>query len=322
MMKTNLQYAELLENLSPKLSPATLGKPAYLLCAPFSLTSNVVNNIWMEEYSDKDRIVDQQKALTQFLQLYHFITSEALVYVLPAPADCGLQDIVYTANLAFIPEHLPEKDLVLISNFTSDPRKGESELGLPFFEALGYRTQIVPFRFEGEAEIKHLYDNVYIGGYGSRSERQAYEWMEETLDMTIIKVEEVDPYLYHLDCSVFPVTREDTLVCTELFTKEEIALIEKRTNVINVSADACYNGICNSCRLNNVILNASNIHELRANTEEYVAEIEKNRKLEDIAAQLGFEVAFFNLSEFFKSGALLSCMVMHLNRYSYNFRLL
>jgi hypothetical protein len=47
----------------------------------------------------------------------------------------------------------------------------------------------------------------------------------------------------------------------------------------------------------------------------------KNRKLEDIAANLALEVSYFNLSEFHKSGALLSCMVMHLNRSCYKIAL-
>jgi hypothetical protein len=68
-------------------------------------------------------------------------------------------------------------------------------------------------------------------------------------------------------------------------------------------------------------MNSSHIHELKAGTEDYDHELQKNRRLEDIAIRLAFEVNYFNLSEYHKSGALLSCMVMHLNRYSYNFRL-
>ena len=47
----------------------------------------------------------------------------------------------------------------------------------------------------------------------------------------------------------------------------------------------------------------------------------KNRELEDLAIRLGLEVCYFNLSEYHKGGALLSCMVMHLNRRSYSFSL-
>jgi hypothetical protein len=70
-----------------------------------------------------------------------------------------------------------------------------------------------------------------------------------------------------------------------------------------------------------MVLNSSHITDLKAGTEDYEREVQKNRKLEDIAANLALEVSYFNLSEFHKSGALLSCMVMHLNRHSYKIAL-
>jgi len=304
------------------MTPSLLSVPTFLMCPPFSLSTRVANNIWMTEYSEQERAIDRRRAVQQFLTLCQFLAAEGLVYLLPAPADCGLQDLTFTANLAFVPEHLRETGLVLVSNFTSPPRVGEAEVGWQFFESVGYRPVRVPFRFEGEAEIKHLHGNVYIGGYGLRSERRTYDWMEEKFDMKVIKVEETDPYLYHLDCSVFPVDSRNTMVCTEIFRKEEIAEIEKHTNILSVSLDHCYNGICNSVRLGNLILNASNINDLRAGTEDYDLELAKNRALEDIAARHVCEPVFFNLSEFLKSGALLSCLVMHLNRHSYHVRVL
>ena len=70
-----------------------------------------------------------------------------------------------------------------------------------------------------------------------------------------------------------------------------------------------------------MVLNSSHLHDLKQGTEDYKYEITKNRKLEDVSADLALEVVYFNLSEFHKSGALLSCMVMHLNRHSYKIAL-
>jgi N-dimethylarginine dimethylaminohydrolase len=187
---------------------------------------------------------------------------------------------------------------------------------------MGYAVHVAPAKFEGEAELKHLYDDVFVGGYGIRSEAATYDWMERTFGIKIIRLREVEEYLYHLDCSIFPITRENTLVCTELFTKRELAELERHTNVIPVSADDAFSGICNSVRMPKLVLNASHIHDLKAGTEDYRFELQKNRRLEDIASNLALEVNYFNLSEFHKSGALLSCMVMHLNRHSYGFSLL
>jgi N-dimethylarginine dimethylaminohydrolase len=303
-------------------TPGTLDRPAFLMNVPFSLTTECPNNAWMRDLDDEKRKVDRTKAIMQFAQLYHHIASDAIVYLLPTPNQCKLQDLVFTANLGIVLEHIPGRNVAVLSNFTSEPRVGETKIGEAFFRQTGYRTVVAPHKFEGEADLKHVRDNIYIGGHGLRSQIKTYEWMEAHFDMKVIKVAEVDEYLYHLDCSLFPITSEDLLVCTELFTKAEIRKLEKYCNIINVSADAAYSGICNSVRYHNSILNSSHLHALQAGTDEYVYEVKKNRELEDIAVQMGLEINYFNLSEFHKSGALLSCMVMHLNRRSYAFSLI
>lgn len=315
-----------LESLRPSpfqaLNPGLLEKPAFMMNVPFSLSADVANNVWMKEIPPRERIVDTRKAINQFLQVYHFIASEALVYLLPTPDTRGLQDLVYCANMGIVLNHLPDQHTVILSNFSTEVRTPETSVGRAFFEQMGYRVITPPYHFEGEAELKHLYGNVYLGGHGIRSERKVHDWMSEQFDMKIISLEESDPYLYHLDCTVFPLTHESTLVCTEMFTQSEIRQIEKVTDIINVSIDDCYSGVCNSVRLGNTIMNASNILEMKSSDPYYEEEKHKNRTLEDIAIKYGFELSLFNLSEYFKSGALLSCMVLHLNRKSYDIPLL
>ena len=304
------------------VNPTRLEVPAFLLNFPFSFTAEDANNAWMTELKDDERTIAHRRARRQFLDFYHYLSSECLVYVLPTPRDCGLQDLVFTANIGIAMEHLEDEDVVVVSNYTAEGRRGETAVGERFFESLGYRAVVSPYRFEGEADLKHLHDNVYVGGYGQRSDRKTYEWMEREFGMQIVKVEMEDEYLYHLDTMLFPITREDSLVCTKLLDKSEVAEIEKHTNVIDVTEDECYQGITNSVRMFNTILNGSNISDLKAGTEDYKLEIAKNRRLEDLGAELGFEIAYFNISEYLKGGALLSCMAMHLNRRSYDVRLL
>ncbi len=284
---------------------------------PFSLAADVANNVWMEEIESDERKIDIPKAVNQFLQLYHFIAADAVVYILPTPKLTGLQDLVFTANIGIVLEHLQEKDVVIMSNFSTKVRRPETKVGDDLFGLMGYRVYNAPYHFEGEAELKHLYANHYIGGYGVRSDIKTYEWMADEFDMNIIPVQETDPYLYHLDCTVFPLTQSETLLCTEMYSKEEVRAIEAVTNIIDVSVDDALSGICNTVRLGNTLMNASHIHEMKSADEYYEGELHKNRSLEDIAVKYGFELSFFNLSEYFKSGALLSCMVMHLNRQSY-----
>ena len=58
-------------------------------------------------------------------------------------------------------------------------------------------------------------------------------------------------------------------------------------------------------------------------TDEYY-EMEKHKiaSLEKICSDAGMEPVLFNLSEYIKSGAMLSCMMMHLNRVDHNKTLL
>jgi N-dimethylarginine dimethylaminohydrolase len=306
---------------APNLRPSDLSMPAYAMCPPLSYATTVANNAWMEEMDAEERQPNRRLALAQFFQVYRYMASEGVVYLVPTPPNAELQDQVFAANLGVALEHKGSRGTIVLSNFTSEPRRGETDVGLPFFRLLSDDVHVAPSKFEGDAELKHLHDEVYVGGYGIRSEPETYDWMERTFDMRVIKVRLKDPYLYHLDCLVFPVTRDDTVVCTELLDQKEIEQLERETNIIDVSAEEAYTGICNSVRVTNMILSASNIHDLDRRSEDYAHELKKNRRLEDIATGLAMEVKYFNLSEYLKGGALLSCMVMHLNRFSYDLQL-
>ncbi|MEQ1843255.1 MAG: hypothetical protein ABL994_22860, partial [Verrucomicrobiales bacterium] len=197
---------------------------------------------------------------------------------------------------------------------TSPPRKGESDVGERFFRDMGYEVYRCPFPFEGEAELRYLHGNVYLGGYGLRTEKRAHEWMEAEFDMKIVKVEERDPYCYHLDCSIFPLTGDQTLVATYLFTPEELRDIEAVTGIIPASKDVALMGGCNSVMFQNTLLNGTILEDLPRGHEFYMPEKNKNEALERVASEIGKDLRFFNLSEFQKGGASLSCLIMHLNR--------
>jgi N-dimethylarginine dimethylaminohydrolase len=303
-----------------KETPSQLPLQSYVMNFPFTLDTNDPNNIWMQELTDEELQVNKPKAYKQFMDLYNFMAGQSLVYLLPAEGN--YQDQVYVANLGLQLPHIENENHILLSNFTSDPRKGEELVGEKFFNQMGYKTHISPFKWEGEADIKHLYDNLYIGGYGIRSNIKTYEWMEENFEMDIIKVAMTDEYLYHLDCSIFPLNEDKTLVCTELFDSQEVAQIEQYTEVIDVNIEDALGGMTNSVRLGNMILCASNISELKKSHEYYEAEKHKIETLEKICSDEGMEPVIFNLSEYMKSGAMLSCMVMHLNRVDHSKTLL
>jgi len=303
-----------------KETPSQLPIQSFVMNFPFSLSTADPNNIWMQELTDKELIINKPKAYKQFMDLYNFVAGGAVVNLLPSEGN--FQDQVYVANLGIYLPHIKDENHIILSNFTSNPRKGEELVGEKYFNQMGYKTAISPFKWEGEADLKYLYGNKYIGGYGIRSDIKAYEWMEEQYGMDILKVEMVDEYLYHLDCSIFALNNNQTLVCTELFEEEELIEMEKYTEIIDINVDDAFCGLTNSIRMGNMILCASNIAELKKSHEYYEGEVHKIKTLEKICGDAGMEPVIFNLSEYMKSGAMLSCMMMHLNRVDHNRTLL
>ena len=303
-----------------KETPSQLPIQSFVMNFPFSLSTADPNNIWMKELTDKELIINKPKAYKQFMDLYTFVAGGAVVNLLPSEGN--FQDQVYVANLGIYLPHIKDENHIILSNFTSDPRKGEELVGEKYFNQMGYKTAISPFKWEGEADLKYLYGNKYVGGYGIRSDIKAYEWMEEQYGMDILKLEMVDEYLYHLDCSIFALNNNQTLVCTELFEEEELAEMEKSTEIIDIDIDDAFCGLTNSVRMGNMILCASNIAELKKSHEYYAGEVHKIKTLEKICGDAGMEPVIFNLSEYMKSGAMLSCMMMHLNRVDHNRTLL
>jgi len=284
-----------------KETPSQLPIQSFVMNFPFTLSTSDPNNIWMQELTDEDLAINRPKAYKQFMDLYNFVSGQTLTYLLPSEGN--FQDQVYVANLGLQLPHLKDRNVVLLSNYTSDPRKGEELVGKKFFDMMGYDTFI-------------------SGGYGIRSNIKTYEWMEKNFDMNIIKVAMTDEYLYHLDCSIFPLNGDQTLVATELFDESEIREIEKYTEIIEVDVDDALCGITNSVRMGNMILCASNISEMKKTDEYYEMEKHKISSLEKICSDAGMEPVIFNLSEYIKSGAMLSCMMMHLNRVDHNKTLL
>ena len=295
-----------------KETPSQLPLQSYVMNFPFSLSTADPNNIWMQELTDEELAINRPKAYKQFMDLYNFVAGGSLTYLLPSEGN--FQDQVYVANLGIYLPHITDENHIVLSNFTSDPRKGEEHVGEKFFTQMGYKTAISPYKWEGEADLKYLYDNVYIGGYGIRSNIKTYEWMEKEYNMDIIKLAMVDEYLYHLDCSIFALNQDQTLICTELYDEDEIKMLEKHTEIIDIDVEDALGGLTNSVRMGNMVLCASNISEMKKSHEYYAGEKHKLETLEKICGDAGMEPVIFNLSEFMKSGAMLSCMMMHLNR--------
>lgn len=311
--------------------------PAFLMNVPFSLSADTPNNIWMQELDRSERVIQRDKSVAQFFELYRAISQFAIVYLLPSTP--GLQDQTYVSNLGVVLPHLP-KCTVVVSRFRTPPRIEESGIGREFFRMMNFSVELPPERltpcvlngsddaeisyeddaevfFEGEADLKYLVDNVYIGAHGLRSSRSAHRWFSDTFGMKIIPFHLKHERLYHLDCCVMPISPQMTAVCTAAADQSTIKVIEKHVEILDVTIEAATYGATNCLLGQNKILYSSKIHDLSKSHTRYVGEKTKILEIEKLSNTLGMEARMFNLSEFDKSGADLSCLIMNLNYKEY-----
>lgn len=281
------------KNASHVQTPSSLGIPTFLMNFPFTVDNRAKNNALMKD----EKSYDYGKAFKQFMGLYNLIAKEALVFLLPSEEQ--LQDLPFVANIGcYIPNLKP--DTIIVSNFKSQPRKGEDLIGKKFFDSMGYVVHQPKTYWEGEADLKYIKDNLFFGGYGIRTDIKSYHWMADKFDMDIIPIRMTDQKLYHFDCQFFPMSSDKALVATSVFKPEDLKKIEKHMEIISVPKEFIYDGWTNSLVLGDKILCG------------------KYNKRSDAASDAifekeGFEPVGVDLNEFAKSGADLSCMICHLN---------
>jgi len=280
-----------------------------VMCPPKYLSSKIENNKWMKDMPDEDKKINIDKAMAQFFDLYGLLAQDAMVYLLPPKR--GLQDAVYISNAGIVLPHLYKT--IVLSNFTAQGRTGEEKVLSQFLDLMDFSQHLCPHKFEGEAEMKWLRDNIYLCGYGMRSDIKAFEWMRDKFGCEIIAIREQDPLRYHLDCQIFCINRECVLVAEDL-TSSEKKQIEKVAEIVPVSKKDAQFSLTNAVRVGSIVFNATNISELKKTDKEYEPEMHKNESLEKICFDKGLSLVWVNLSQFGASGAALSCAVMHLAR--------
>jgi N-dimethylarginine dimethylaminohydrolase len=289
-------------------TPSQYPQPVFVMCPPAFVDNKIKNNSTMKDMADA--VMDRPKFLAQWYNLYNVLAANSLTYLLPPKK--GLQDQTYVNCFAYLP-HVKNKNVIVLSNFTAEGREGEEWVAASLLRELGYEVVKCPFRFEGEPELKYLRDNIYIGGYGFRSDIRAHRWLEETFGCKILYIKETDEVLYHLDCSVLPLNDYNVIMCAELMDRKQLAEVEKYATIHPISKADAYAGAANSLKVEGAIYNSSNLAYLRRTDEEYAVQAHKNDRLQAIADVLGMEIIYFDLSECEASGAKLSCFVSHLN---------
>jgi N-dimethylarginine dimethylaminohydrolase len=311
-LKEGYTHAEVVEHLKYKDST----QDAYLdliMCPPKFLSTKISNNKWMRDMSKEDKKINIDKAMSQFFDLYGILSHDAFVYLLPPKK--GLQDQVYISNCGMVLPHLYKT--IILANFTAPGRPGEEKVLSKFIDLMDFTQHQPPYKFEGEAEMKWLRDNIYICGYGMRSDIKAFQWMADKFGCKNIYLEERDELRYHLDCTVFCIDKETVLLAKDSVSASTIKEIEAVADIIPVSKKDAQFSLTNCIRVGSIIYNATSISEMKRNDADYAFEKHKNESLEKICSDKGLSLVWVNLSEMGKSGAALSCCVAHLSYVPY-----
>lgn len=305
--------------------PSLMDFPVFAMIFPHQWDTDDPNNTWMQdEMTDEEAMEDFQLCYRQWMDLYDKIAGNN-VHVITLPSIGDFPDAVYVANIGVMVLH-QDKPVFVGSNFKSPPRRGEEKAAMDFFKADGYKTVQCPFFFEGEADLKNIRDNIYIGAYGIRTERKALDWFEKTFDAKVIPVEMTNEKNYHLDTEIFPITADKVLVATSMLKPEEIKAIEKVAEITEVPKRLVMAGTTNCVRTQNLLLCGSSAKALefdpQADRELLKEDLAKVEFLAEVARDNGLELCTPNLSEIAKSGADLSCCLFHVNRAQYRTPLL
>lgn len=270
------------------MTPNQLQYPALLLNFPATVDTRVLNNPWMTGTK-----FDLERAYAQWIALYKLLSQQAIVYLMPSYSS-DYQDLPYVANVGC---YLPHCDKMLVSNFKSEPRQGEEFLAWNFLHTLGYKVFRPRFNWEGEADLKRLEGNRYFGGYGIRTDFEALVWMQQEFAMDIICIPMSDPKLYHMDCLIFPIPNGNILAIKDTIPR----LWHKMYNIITVPDEFKYDAWTNS-----LVLGKNWFYYLTTENPD------SHEQLEKVIRSQGYNPVYVDISEFEKSGAALSCLIMHL----------
>ncbi|HEY6313844.1 MAG TPA: arginine deiminase-related protein [Streptosporangiaceae bacterium] len=284
--------------------------PVYLLAPPLSLATDIPNNAIMRGLSSQERAVDRTKAISQFIALVEVLSRDGLVYCLPSPIP--LQDQPYTSNVAAVLPHRP--NTAILANFASEPRRGEEKVAGPFLQALGFGVVCPPVFFEGEADLKFLGGKTYASAFGMRTSRKFADWLTDTYDADVIRIEIIDPCCYHLDCVMLPLPADRLAVCGELLDYTVMDRLASEYDILDVPLKHAHAGALNCVVSGKSLLIDSTLSSLAKNDPVWVQESAMVAQVGRIADFAGLEPVTLNMSEFNKSGAALSCLVMNLNR--------
>lgn len=269
------------------------------MCPPDFFTVRDVKNPFM----DPDVGIDRAVAAQQWATLRDaFARFGMKPYVIEPVAD--LEDMVFTANQAFIGSGALHQRFVVPSRMRYPSRQREVPHVVAWFERNGFAVVDLGLTgdeyLEGHGDLlHHPKRDVVWAGYGFRSSAAGVERFSQAMQGESLSVQPlrlIDSTFYHLDTCFMPLNQEAAVVYPEAF--EAVSLDALRTGwrrLHEVSRDDALQFVCNGA--------VANGHFVVGHVPSKLAEI--------LAAE-GLAPVRVDVSEFEKAGGSVFCMKAYL----------
>lgn len=228
---------------------------------------------------------------------------EKLGYVVHVlPGEAGIEDMVFAANQALPGQRADGTNFVILSNMVHASRRREVPYYADWFAKQGYELLRISEnadegpRFEGQGDaIWHPGKNLLWGGYGWRSEKEAYSQIAELTGAAVMLLQLVHENMYHLDVAFCPLDSETVLIAPSAFAPDGLELIRAVFRaVIEIPEDEGKNNFAGNCLVlgKHVVLQKGSPRTCR------------------LLRDAGYTPVEVDTSEFMKSGGSVFCMKM------------
>jgi N-dimethylarginine dimethylaminohydrolase len=251
-------------------------------------------------FSRGDFSIDLPLALKQWEHLREVFQRAGLEVLVLEPQP-SLEDMCFTASQAFVGIDREDRSFAMPSRMLHRSRRDEVEHFARWYSLQGYR--VVDLGLEGEEFLEGACDLLWNpdwesvwAGFGHRSTRAAvdqFSALMEFMGFEVRKLELVDPYFYHLNLCLAPLTPESLLIYPGAFAPETLARIRLCAHTYEVTREEALQFICNGVSVNG-----------------YYITPRLTRGLEQILSKEGIEPMVVDLSEFQKAGGSVASLKM------------
>ncbi len=215
-----------------------------------------------------------------------------------------LEDMVFAANQVLPGIDETGKPFALLGEMRHEKRRLEVPWYRQWFLANGYKIIMLSDALESGSPCRVLKPRAMLlwhpgrkllwGGYGSRTDKEAYPLIHKLLNVPIVLLRLNDPRFYHLDTCFCAINEETVMIYEGAFDSDGLRLIKHFfKNVISVSEKDALNFALNAVAINgNVVLQKGSPGTV------------------DALKAAGFNPIEVDTSEFMKSGGSVFCLKM------------